>query len=331
MNFQIAFVVLCLCGLEINASTDPKCQDKKLEGETHTIILKSPKQDKDSLNWKCNDKLIYQRRRMGKPSFSVNVNVNELGNLELTNLNISMSGTYKGEHFGENGKSITKIEKTLCVFAKAPVPKLVWKCPPEGVPVLECEPKSHQGFKLLWIRNNVRTNEDANPLERKKFKSTDRYKCSLSNDQYEGDIQESEEVTLSCGDSEKWFGYNKWLMLAIIAGGGSLLLILIVSLIVICCKNHRRHRRRQRDEEELRLSNLQYIGTGPRPRPKQTARGQPVPPIPDEQGYFQGPEGDPSPADPKPKKQPRPRAPPPPMEDEDELIPPLPQPRRKGP
>ena len=45
---------------------------------------------------------------------------------------------------------------------------------------------------------------------------------------------------------EKWFGYNKWLMLAIIAGGGSLLLILIVSLIVICCKNHRRHRRRQR-------------------------------------------------------------------------------------
>ena len=114
MYFPSLISLLALSSL----NTDPKCQDKKLEGETHTIILKSPKQDKDSLNWKCNDKLIYQRRRMGKPSFSVNVNVNELGNLELTNLNISMSGTYKGEHFGENGKSITKIEKTLCVFGK---------------------------------------------------------------------------------------------------------------------------------------------------------------------------------------------------------------------
>ncbi|XP_063068895.1 T-cell surface antigen CD2 [Engraulis encrasicolus] len=146
-------------------------------------------------------------------------------------------------------------------------------------------------------------------------------------------------------------------MYGIIGGGGFLLLVLIILLIVLSCKSHRRRKRRQRDLEEMRLQNMQYIGSMPR-RPKHSALGQPVPPTPDEQGYLNAPEpGDPGfgngtggpggtefdrgsgvvmlPVEPQTqtqtqtRRQARPRAPPPPTEEEEE-APPLPQPRRTG-
>ncbi|XP_076159498.1 uncharacterized protein LOC143142474 isoform X2 [Alosa pseudoharengus] len=324
MNFQIALGFLCLYVLNLNASQEPKCVNKYV-GDSYTLTLNSPQQDGDELVWKCVDKVIYKRRK-GKID----------GSLTLKNISKSMACTYTATHHNKDGRYITSLSARLCVFSKTPDPKLVWECSPSGLPILQCGPKSiPEGITLTWFQNNAEMNEKSNPLNPQNHRARDRYKCKLSNG-LDPDTRNSKEETLSCDVSDPsnkdlLFGYNKWVMIGIIAGGGFLLLVLIVSLIAICCKNHRRRKRRLRDEEELRLANLQYIGTNSRPRPKQTARGQPVPPTPDEEGYLQGPTGEPSPAAPQAVRQPRPRAPPPPMEDDDEAVPPLPQPRRKGP
>ncbi|XP_041937603.1 uncharacterized protein LOC121699061 [Alosa sapidissima] len=304
----------------------------KLEGDSYTITLNSKEQYEDTLVWKCGDKVIYKRRR-GKiyPAACVDMR----GSFTLTNISKSMACTYKAEHHDKNGRVIKTLSARLCVFSRTPDPKLEVECS-SGVATLQCGPKSFpEGITLTWFHDDIEMkNETSNPLKpQKRGGPRDRYKCRFSNGR---DMKDSKEETVSCevsgnpSNKDLLFGYNKWVMIGIIAGGGFLLLVLIVSLIAICCKNHRRRKRRLRDEEELRLANLQYIGTNSRPRPKQTARGQPVPPTPDEEGYLQGPTGETSPAAPQAVRQPRPRAPPPPMEDDDEAVPPLPQPRRKG-
>ncbi|KAG5261990.1 hypothetical protein AALO_G00290860 [Alosa alosa] len=333
MKFQIAFLLgfLCLYILGLNANQEYTELPCALEGASYTITLNSPQQDEDMLVWKCNDKLTYKRR---KGIVNPTANVDKQGSLTLTNISKSMAGKCKAEHYNNNGQSIKTHSVILCVLSKAPVPKLEVECSSSGVATLRCEPKSFpKDIKFSWVHNNKELPDKTNPLKPPKRGEKDSYKCRLSNSLNK---QDSNEEIISCGgsagsqDGNLLFGYNKWVMIGIIAGGGFLLLVLIVSLIAICCKNHRRRKRRLRDEEELRLANLQYIGTNSRPRPKQTARGQPVPPTPDEEGYLQGPTGETSPAAPQAVRQPRPRAPPPPMEDDDEAVPPLPQPRRKG-
>lgn len=330
MNYLIASVFLCFYALGLSAEQQSKCKEI-LEGESYTIKLNSPKQDNDQLTWKCNDTPVYRRRNK---KIDQTFTVDDDGSLILKDIYKSNACTYKAEHYDKDGKSLKAVTETLCVLSKAPKPKLALDCSKKGELILQCETGTiPQDLKLSWFINKEKSGETKNTLKLSKQGGKNVYKCRLGNKLNE---QDSNEVTASCEGSGPLsdgllFGYNKWMMIGIIAGGGFLLLVLIMSLIVICCKNNRRRKRRRQDEEELRLANLQYIGTTP--RPKQTARGQPVPPIPEEQGYYQGPEGEPepSPVAPQARKQPRPRAPPPPMEDDDEAaIPPLPQPRKKG-
>ncbi|KAL2088178.1 hypothetical protein ACEWY4_017006 [Coilia grayii] len=331
MDFQKALVFLFLGVLGLAASAADECI-KAFIGGSYTIALGSPKQEGDSLVWKHNETVVYQRRRTTITGGVVDDN----GSLLLNNLTSAMSGTYKAEHHDREGTLVKTITKKLCVIPKAPVPTLFSTCP-LGAPALQCDPKNIPGFTLSWLHNNKEIAEKNNPLQPKQRGKKELYTCRLSNDQYRDDKEDSKPVAAICGDG-KLFGFDKWIMYAILGGGGFLLLVLIILLIIFSCKSHRRRKRRQRDEEELRLANLRYIGTNPRPRPKQSALGQPVPPTPDEQDYLNGPEGNadpgpgpgPGPAEPQPRRQARPRAPQPPTEEGDDDIPPLPQPRRKG-
>ncbi|XP_031414714.1 uncharacterized protein LOC116218214 isoform X2 [Clupea harengus] len=290
-----------------------KCIDK-LEGASLTIILDSPKQDGDALIWKCDDKVIYERKRGKESTFPANVNNN--GSLILTNLIPSMSCTYKAEHHDKVGKLMKKVTERLCVLPRAPVPTLVVKCSPTGVGTLHCGSQSITGFKLSWIHNNKDINEKSNPFQPKQHGEKDHYKCRLANSL---DKQDSNEVTISCKASGpgpepsdfKLLYNNKWMM-AILVGAGILLLVLTVSLVLVSCKNHRLQNRKP-DNEELRLTHLQDISTGPPPL-KQT---------PEDRGRIQTQEVVPDPSASQPDTQP----PPPPAEKDPAT--PVPQPRKK--
>ncbi|GAA6077433.1 T-cell surface antigen CD2 [Tachysurus ichikawai] len=117
-------------------------------------------------------------------------------------------------------------------------------------------------------------------------------------------------------------------MVTILAGGGTLVLLLIIVLVTLSCRSCKRKEKHQRDEEEFRLN---YLSSSlPPQKGKQTARGQPAPPEPINNGYADEESQAPCQAVPRPRNQQRARPPPPPIDDGEEPPPPLPQPRKKA-
>ncbi|XP_062383276.1 uncharacterized protein LOC134070829 isoform X3 [Sardina pilchardus] len=192
MNFQLALGFLCLY-IGLTASQEPECVYTYV-GDSYKIILNSPQQDGDTLLWKCDDKIIYQRRR-GKVDPAAIVDVQ--GSLTLTNISKSMACTYKAEHHNKNGKLIKVHSESICVFSRIPDPKLEVECSPSGVVTLQCGPKNlPEGITLTWFHNDTEMkNEKSNPLKPLRPGVKDRYKCSLSNSH---DTEDSKEETVSC-------------------------------------------------------------------------------------------------------------------------------------
>ncbi|XP_062383269.1 T-cell surface antigen CD2-like [Sardina pilchardus] len=265
MNFQIALGFLSLYILALTASRELKCVTNKYVGGSYTITLNSPQQNGDLLVWKCNDKIIYKRRR-GKVDPAANVD--DLGSLTLTNISKSMACTYKAEHHDRDGRLLKEYSESLCVFSRIPDPKLEVECSPSGVATLQCGPKNlPEGITLAWFQNKKEMKMKSNPLTLQKRGRKDLYKCRLSNGLDSGRESKEEmlcEVSGGVSNNNLLFGYNKWVMIGIITGGGFLLLVLIISLIAICCKNHRRRKMRQRDNEEPRLCYRKDTSTDPR-------------------------------------------------------------------
>ncbi|XP_076159487.1 uncharacterized protein LOC143142468 isoform X2 [Alosa pseudoharengus] len=173
------------------------CHVKKFEGESYTMTFNSPQQDVDTLVWKCDDKVIYKRRR-GKIDPTADVDMQ--GSLTLTNISKSMACTYRADHHDKDGRSIKSLNAKLCVFTKTPDPKLEVECSPSGVATLQCGPLLQGGFPeditLTWFHNNIEMkNETSNPLKPQKPGPRDRYKCRLSNGH---DMKDSNEETVSC-------------------------------------------------------------------------------------------------------------------------------------
>ncbi|XP_062383271.1 uncharacterized protein LOC134070828 isoform X2 [Sardina pilchardus] len=174
----------------------PECVNKYV-GESYTIALNSPQQDGDMLVWKCDDTVIYKRRR-GKVDPAANVD--DQGSLTLTNISKSMACTYKAEHHDDSGRLIIEHSESICVFSRIPDPKLEVECSPSGLATLQCGPKNlPEGITLMWFHNDIEMkNETSNPLELQNYGIKNRYKCRLS---YGHDMEDSKEETI-CEVSE---------------------------------------------------------------------------------------------------------------------------------
>ncbi|KAI4886139.1 hypothetical protein NFI96_015288 [Prochilodus magdalenae] len=206
---------------------------------------------------------------------------------------------------------------------RLPKPGLNFTCK-KDLANLKCEVKENNGLSFIWYQNGKQIREDKNILIGQK---DDSYECAL-----EKPVKsyKSAEVKTDCvkrAQGDKLFGFDFWIMVGILAGGGGLVLLLMIVLVTCACQSCKRREKHLRDEEELRLN----FHTPPQ-RSKNTARGQPAPPVPQEDPEVSNYEVDEPPpkAQSKVKNQPRIRPPPPPI-DEDEQPPPLPQPRSKVP
>ncbi|KAL2088181.1 hypothetical protein ACEWY4_017009 [Coilia grayii] len=270
MDFQIAFVALCFCALGLHASRADECT-KALEGSSYTIALNSPKQEGDVLVWKHNDKNVVYHRRRGKTTGEGVVDDN--GSLLLKNLTIAMSGTYRAEHYSNDGRLIKSVTEKLCVIPKAPVPTLVATCSSS----LYCASGSSKGFTLSWFHNNVKLKENNNPLLSRQLRENDRYRCRLSNDLFTDDKEDSNEVIISCS-----VPVLSRAVRLVLAGAVILIVILTLALVIVSCK-YCPQRNRKRGAESLVYSRLQCRPSGLR----QVA--------PEEDPFIQTPQEHPSP------------------------------------
>ncbi|XP_063068032.1 uncharacterized protein LOC134459616 [Engraulis encrasicolus] len=195
---QAVYLLLCLCSLGVQAAAG-ECM-RALEGGSFAIRLNSTRQQGDVLTWKLNLSIpVYQRR---KEHVTGDGSVNDDGDLLLGNLTSSMSGTYRAEHHGRDGRLIKAITKELCVVAKVPVPTLSVACSSSGAGTLHCVPGGTKGFSsITWFHNNVEMKEKVNPLHLTELRENGRYRCRLTNDLLMEDKRDSDDVTMSCSAS----------------------------------------------------------------------------------------------------------------------------------
>ncbi|XP_026120764.1 T-cell surface antigen CD2-like [Carassius auratus] len=335
MSCKYCLLFLLLCGFAA-LSVAEICKTDLLEGTSCTFELKTRNTDKSNeIKWAhlSSDVVIHWKNgKVRKPI--PGLTMKEDGSLTFEKVSLKNTGKYTYTVFNDQGTQIDAGEKEIKVYAKTPKPTVTFDCK-DGIATLTCDLKKHTDLTVSWNKEGeikeINENKPKLSLTSAQSKENKPYSCSVSNPFSK---EKSDSVKVSCTDtgtgtgskggseSGKLFGFDLWIMVSILAGGGCLLLLLICVLLICACRSCKKQKQHEQDEEELRLRIFHDEGHNGTARSKHTARGQPAPPIPQEDTSPQ------TPTQTQPKAQARGRPPPPPEED-DENPPPLPRPRNK--
>ncbi|XP_048053895.1 T-cell surface antigen CD2 [Megalobrama amblycephala] len=330
MSCQHNLLFLLLCGFAALSVSQKTCGKELLVGTSCIIKMTTKNNEKPTeFKWTHDTNGDILRLRDGKIKNAEGVSKEEDGSLRFESVSLKDTGTYTYTAYNSDGTEIGKEEVEIKVYAKAPKPTVMFNCTTTTTTLI-CNTGNRKDLTVSWYEEGKPIPNDKNTLvlTPTQLQGNKWYSCKAHNPVSK---EESERKTVSCDGPglTKLFGFDFWLMVGILAGGGALLLLLVCVLVICACRSCHQRTKRIQDEEEFRLADLTPAPTGTN-RSKQTARGQPAPPIPQE---------DPMPCNPspetpprtqnQPKAQIRARPPPPPQDDDEEDPPPLPRPRNK--
>ncbi|KAL7845925.1 hypothetical protein AOLI_G00241170 [Acnodon oligacanthus] len=330
MNFKAGVTLLFLCGLVIFHIEDCNaCDLIATVGDSLNIPLKFMSlSQNDEIKWTHDNKLIFKRAKT-KIIKGNRESVNEKGDFIIQSAEETHAGTYIFQVYNSDGTSKASGTVTLCVHEMLPKPVVNITCD-KGKVVVKCDVQNTKDQIFIWYHNGVKTSENEQIYIRD-VKNNDKLECEVEkpikshrSDAVPVLVKCTSESTLA---NKTLFGFDFRIMVGILATGGFLVLVLMIVLVTCACQSCKRQAKRLADEDELRLN----FHTPPK-RSTHTARGQPAPPVPQEDPEVSNYEVD----DPPPKAQSRAKnqqriRPPPPSVDDDESPPPLPQPRKKAP
>ncbi|XP_056114576.1 T-cell surface antigen CD2-like [Rhinichthys klamathensis goyatoka] len=329
MNCQYNLLLLFLCGFAALSVSTEECGKDLLVGTSCIIKRTSRNKEKPpEIKWvhDLNGNILRWKGGTVRGTYA-GASMEEDGSLKMSKVSLKDTGKYKFYEFNADGAEIGTREVEIKVYEKAPKPTVSIRCTKDGNATLSCEIGNRKDLTVTWYKDKMIQNDKKTQvlLSFTQVQENKPYSCEAQNPVSK---DKSESITVSCPGSGygKLFGFDFWVMLGILAGGGALLLLLICVLIICACRSCRQRTKRQQDEEELRLEGL-TPGQNGTSRSKQTARGQPAPPVPQEDSILCSPSPETPRSQTQPKAQIRARPPPPPQDEED--PPPLPQPRNK--
>ncbi|XP_016380309.1 natural killer cell receptor 2B4-like [Sinocyclocheilus rhinocerous] len=326
MSCKYSLLFLFFCGFG-TLTVSEKFETELREGTSCTIKLPTKTDRSNEIKWihLSSGHLIHWKNGKIKSNTLAETMEKDVS-LTFKSVSLKNNGKYKYTVFNQDGTEIGSGEKEIKVYAKAPKPTVTINCK-DGNATLTCETGDHKDLTVSWYKEGkIILKKPKLFLTFTEEQENKQYSCNVSNPV--SSVQ-SDSIRVSCSTSkrsglDKLFGFDFWIMVSILAGGGALLLLLICVLVICACRSCSQRKKHEQDEDEFRLRVFQDEAPNGTARSKHTARGQPVPPIPQE---------DPSPQTPtqtqtQPKAQIRARPPPPP-EDDEEYPPPLPRPRNK--
>ncbi|XP_065110198.1 uncharacterized protein [Paramisgurnus dabryanus] len=341
MSTKHHLTVLFFCGFNLLAVSAQICGSNLVEGQS--CIIKLEKKSGETINtleWIFTSSIDTKTHKAQQKGVKTINNIPDAtiqsDGLKLQNVKLNNTGKYRYEIYDDKGKKTAGIEKEITVYAKVTKPNVKSTCV-NGTATLTCDIKINdkRGLTITWIQEKPEKKEmkgESNLIRTsKQIEENADYSCRAQNPVSK---EQSDVKTISCGVSflgpgGKLFGIDFWIMIGILAGGGTLLLLLIVVLVVCACRSCNK-REKMQEEEELRLRSFPSPTPPNQHRSKNTARGQPAPPIPQEDSSQNGPTTQTPPQTrAQPKAQVRARPPPPPQDEDEEDPPPLPQPRKK--
>ncbi|ROI62456.1 T-cell surface antigen CD2 [Anabarilius grahami] len=335
MSCQHNLLFLLLCGFAALSVSTEKCQKDLREGTPCIIKLPEKYNDKSNdIKWThVSSDAVIERKNKKTKSNTPGLTLEEDGSLRFQSVSLKDMGKYIYTVSSSDGTEIGKDGEEIKVYANAPKPVVKISCTTAGNATLTCDMRNSKDSSLTvsWYKEgksiqNIKKSQmflsSVQVLENKPYSCEARNPVSAN---------KSESITVSCDGPglTKLFGFDFWLMVGILAGGAALLLLVICVLVICACRSCHQRTKRLQDEEEFRLADLTPGPTGTN-RSKQTARGQPAPPIPQEDTMPCNPSPETPPrTQNQPKAQIRARPPPPPQDDDEEDPPPLPRPRNK--
>ncbi|PWA32292.1 hypothetical protein CCH79_00013145, partial [Gambusia affinis] len=190
------------------------CDKYAATGRSFNVPLGYKLKSTDSLKWKFNEKVIFDKKRShmltGKAT-----DITEDGSLKLTNLKKDQEGLYTAEVFNNNGIAQKTVKKHLCIQDPVKKPAVEAECKEEENKVIfKCDtdktPKS-EIKKYQWLRNNVQMDKMVPTFKLTAAETKDiKFACNISN---EVSFEISEPVTHNCtkiGFPENRCGIRLW-------------------------------------------------------------------------------------------------------------------------
>ncbi|XP_005168366.1 junctional adhesion molecule A [Danio rerio] len=334
MSCQNNLLFLFLCGFAALTDSAQTRTEHLLEGKPYSINGKTTNNEKPAdIRWAFtySDGNTTEWKKGSKKKPPAGLTIEEDGSLRFKSVHLSNTGTYRYSAFNKGGTQIGDETVELKVYVKAPKPTVEINCTAsQGNVILHCKHLgNNKDLTIFWYEDGTKKLDEKKSdltLKLSDVKNKE-YACNLTNPVSSA---LSDKVSASCSSfPPTLFGFDFWIMIGILAGGGALLLLLLTVLICCACRSCRRKKHRL-DVEEFRLTELQPPYSNGTNRSKQTARGQPAPPIPQEESMHCNPSPQSTPqTQPQPKAQIRARPPPPPQDEDEEDPPPLPRPRNK--
>ncbi|XP_072513474.1 T-cell surface antigen CD2-like [Salminus brasiliensis] len=331
MNFNSSATLLFFCGLIISALEDSNtCNYTVAPGDILTIPFHNSIAVTDELRWThldSKESTLIVKWKNGKTIFCQKpYNMSKDGSLIIKHVTMKNKGNFKAEVHSSDGTFKGSQSIQLCVYEKVLKPNVSIICKEEK-PSVQCEVNGKNNLTISWYENGKKIDAKENGVVLRNVKNNQMYECAVLQPTQS---DKSEAIKAICDTGgHLLFGFDRWIMVGILAGGGALVLLLTIVLVTCACLSCKRREKHLQDEEEFRLNNLHTSPHTGQQRSKHTARGQPAPPVPQEDPEVSNYEVD----EPPPKTQPRskktPRPPPPPIDDDE--PPPLPQPRKNAP
>ncbi|KAF4119124.1 T-cell surface antigen CD2-like [Onychostoma macrolepis] len=253
-----SLLFLFLCGFAA-LSVSKICGREILEGTSCTIKLKTKNSDRPNeikwIHFTSGDVIHWKNGKIKMNTLGVKME--EDGSLTFESVSLKNTGKYKYSLYAGDGTE-TSGEEEIKIYSKAPKPTVMINCK-DGNAVLTCNTGDRTDLTVSWYKEGKIIENEKNPqllLTSAHIQENKPYSCSVSNPVSN---EQSDSVTVSCPTGEgvpgprKFFGFDFWIMVSILAGSGALLLLLICVLIICTCQSCSQRKKHKKDEEELRL------------------------------------------------------------------------------
>uniref|UniRef100_A0A3B1J2N5 Ig-like domain-containing protein n=1 Tax=Astyanax mexicanus TaxID=7994 RepID=A0A3B1J2N5_ASTMX len=194
------------------------------------VTIKLGLDQTDELVWKHNSKRVVKGEVKTLPTKLKNAKVTSDGSLVISSVKKEDNGDHEFEVFLSNGTS--KIYTYIYIYVSARL---------KSKYIMNSAVKDKTGLTFSWYKNGKKIDENSlRNIERDQD-----YECAVEKPIPSEKSNKFRLTATKCNsenreEDDRLWGFERWIMITILAGGGSLVLVLMIVLVICACQSCKR-------------------------------------------------------------------------------------------